>query len=197
LQIAYVSDAEISIKGSTTKTKTYSHDKLGFNREDTKEWCTLIQILQSPDHFYHVGMSHGTESTRNKEYDAKRTILIVISRKLVSFLNDAYALRLPEKFQIFEIIKKEKPGTYGPKFTVPNLSTKFADYDGCKRETLIPLIEKLSSKLVILRKRGDEQSETDLIKITHKLEEAIGVALEKKWLGKNQAASYLNPSTED
>lgn len=197
LQVSFVSDTEIKIKAENKKSKTYSNEYLGFNRENTKEWGTLIQILQSKDHIYHVGKAYGMGKIRNKKYDANRSMLRVISKKLISFLNVTHRQKLPGNFQIFEIIKSEKSGTYGPKFTISNLNTENAHYDNYPKDELIEEIEKLCKQRDALTDRGDKDSENKLLKIINKLQDAITTAVIKEWIPQHRATSYLNPSIED
>jgi hypothetical protein len=140
LQLSFVSDTEIRIKAGDKKSKTYSYKDLGFDREDTKEWLTLIKILKSEDNLHYIGKAHGTGSTaveiggkvskvankvRRKEYDAAHKILRSISKKFVSLLNETHKLQLPDKFHIFELIKNDCPGTYGPKLSLPPTNKRF------------------------------------------------------------------------
>jgi len=193
LRVSYVSDTEIQIKAGNQRSKTYSHAELGFHREDTKEWLTLIQILKSKDHAYCLGVAHGAKKVRNKSYDANYKILREISKKFVSFLKETYKLQLPDNFQIFELIRSEHDGTYGLKFTISNFGTEDAHYDGYSKDELIAEIEKLSSRKAALKTSGDEDSEKQLFQITDKLGAAITMAMKKKWIERNRAASYLNP----
>lgn len=195
LQIAYKSDNEISVKVGTKTPKTYSFADMRFDREDTKAWQALIQILKSSDHLYHVGKAYGAGKKRNPTYDNNHAILREISKKIVSFLNEPTP-HLPDNFKIFELRKDKRPGTYGPKFGIPGLSID-SDYNDLSKDALIAGIETLSSRKAILENRGDENSEKELSRITTELEGKIILAIKNNWLGQNRAASYLNPPAED
>jgi hypothetical protein len=196
LSIAYLSDTEVGIKVGNKKSKTYSYTDLGYERENTKARLALIQILKSPDHLYHVGIAHGKDQKRNKTYDANRNILREISKKFVQFLNKVYKQPLPLNFQTFERIKSDRSGTYGPKFTIPALSADHADYDSYSQDDLMAEIEKLKEKIIPLMRRGDKDSEDSLRLMQEQMEAAVMVAIDKKWLGPNRAASFLNPKED-
>ena len=183
LSVAYLSDTEVSIKVGTKKSKTYSHEDLGYKRENTKEWLALIQILKSKDHLFHVGVAHGKGGQRNKTYDAKRKTLREISKKFVQFLNKVYNQPLPVNFQIFERIKSDRSGTYGPKFTIPAFSADHADYSSYSQYDLMAEIEKLKEEMIPLMHRGDKGSEDRLQPMKEQMEAAVMVAVNKKWLG--------------
>lgn len=193
LSVSYLSDTEVSIKVGTKKSKTHSHEDLGYDRENTKAWLTLIQILKSPDHLYHVGRAHGKGRQRSKTYDANRKILREISKKFVQFLNKVYNQPLPVNFQIFERIKSDRSGTYGPKFSIPTFSADHADYNSYSQYDLMAEIEKLKDEMIPLMHRGNKASEDKLQLMKEQMEAAVMVAVHKKWLGPNRAASFLNP----
>ncbi|MCX5847724.1 MAG: hypothetical protein NTW12_15435 [Deltaproteobacteria bacterium] len=193
VSISYLSDTEVSVKIGTKGPKTYSYNDLRFQRENTKAWRALIEILQSSDHLYHVGVAHGAGKARNKTYDANRQKLGEISKKFVSFLNETCKPQLPDDFKIFKIKKDVRPGTYEPKFIVSNRSTEDARYDSYSKDGLITEIEDLSLRKAALEKRGDKDSENKLYQIVDKLNAAIIIAIDKKWLERHRAESYLNP----
>ena len=193
LQVSYVNDTEIRIKSGNQRGKAFSYIDLGFKRENTKTLRTLLQILKLQDHLFHIGVAHGAGKVRNKAYDANRNILREISNKFCMFIKNTYNLQLPDNCQIFELLKNERPGTYGPKFTVSVLHAEDAYYGSYSRDELISEIEKLSERKAALEKRGDEDSENKLCQITDELNAAIKMAIEKKWIERHRAASYLNP----
>ncbi|TSA09600.1 MAG: hypothetical protein D4R73_06535 [Deltaproteobacteria bacterium] len=211
LKVEFCSDTSINLQPKGKKLQNATSKEMQFDRENTKEWLTLIKILKSEDHLHNIGKAHGTASTaveidgkvrkvdnkvRCEEYDAKYKILRSISKKFVRFLNEKYKLQLPESFQIFELIKNEHTGTFGPKFIVSELSTEDAHYDSYSKDELIKEIEELSSRKAALEKRGDENSEKNLHQITDKLNAAVILAMKKQFLGQNRAKSYLNPSKD-
>ncbi len=197
LQIAYESDTKISIRTGKEQPITYPYDKIGFAREDTKQWRTLINILKSSDNLFHAGVARGAGKIGNKPYSANQKILVEISQKLISLINKVDNIQLPDKTKLFELKKGDYPGTYKPKFIVSNFNIGDEKYADLSKDTLIAEIEKLSGRKAILAGRGDQDSEKEFTQINEELEAKIILALKNNWLGKHRAASYLNPSTED
>jgi len=194
LQVSYLSDTEVNIKVDKQRSKKYHHKALGFKRENTKGWRAFIQILKSADHLYHVGQAHGKGYERNKQYDANQNRLREISKKIVSFLKEAYKQQLPDNLQIFDLKKNDRPGTYEPKFIISKFGTDDVYYNSYSKAELIEEIEKLSELKGELEDRGDEDSESRICQITEKLNSAIAIATEKKYLDRHRAESYLNPT---
>ncbi|MDP1989467.1 MAG: hypothetical protein Q8K00_00465 [Syntrophales bacterium] len=197
LRVSYVSDTEVRIKVCNKKSKTYSYTDLGYERENTKEWLALIQILKSEDHLYHVGVAYGKSRQRNKTYDSNRNIHREISKKFVRFLNETYKQQLPANFQLFELKKSARSGTYGPKFAISILSVEAeSNYSRYSKEKLLGEIEGLVSRRDNLRTYGDEDSENKLIDVIDKLNTAIAIAINNDWLDRNRSKSYLNPKED-
>ncbi len=68
--------------------------------------------------------------------------------------------------------------------------------ENLSQEELIRKIEDLSSKLKYLSNHGDEDSEWEISKTQDTLYLAMKAALNKGWLTRSRADSYLNPSEE-
>ena len=192
LVVSYENDSEIRIKAGTQKQKICSCEAMGF-KKNSITWRTLLQILQIKDHLYHLGVAHGPQKVRNKSYDINYKRLVEISKKFVSFLNNTYRLQLPDKYQIFELVKNEHPGIYRPKFIVSIFGTEDSHYDTFSNDELIKEIEDLSDKLSDLKEKGDEDSEKEMYKITNKIQTALVIAHDNGWITRNRVASYLNP----
>jgi hypothetical protein len=199
LEVSYVSDTEIRISGGGKKSKTYEMKELGFKRANSIIWKEFSEIVRRPDHTYHVGKAHGAKRARKASYDVSQKRLLGINDKLLSFFNKNYQAQLPNKFRVYELIpeKREAPGTYRFKFQIVDASqVAKKNYENLSKEELIHEIETLSSELVNLSNRGDEDSEEKINEIQNILYPAMKVALNKGWLTRNRAAGYLNPSEE-
>lgn len=197
LSVSYENDEEIRIKIHGQRSKTYSHALLGFKRANVRTWRTLLDILQSPDHLYHLGVAHGAGRVRNKSYDANRRILEEINKKFVAFFNKTFNVELSNSFRIFELIKNGPSGTYRFKFTVADFGNDNTQYGDLSRDELIEKIEKLSSHWASLKTKGDEDSEKETFKVEDKLRSAAMNAVKKGWLTRKQMKNYLNPPKED
>jgi len=209
LSISFESDTEVNIQVAKTKSKPYSHDSLGFKRENTKEWLTLIGILKSQGYTYNIGKAHGTVSTaveiegqirkidnkmQRKEYGAEQKIKSSISKKFVLFLNKTYDLQLDDNYQIFELVKNDKAGTYKLKFNVS--SPRIADpprYEDFSKDALIEEIECLSACIAGLKASGEPGNDPNQVEA--KLDAALTMAEKKKYLGPNRIEAYRNPTT--
>ena len=199
LQVSYVSDTEIRIKGGDKNAKIYEKKELGFIKDKSKTWVAFIQILTSQDHFYRVGKARGAKKKRKESYDVGQKILLEISKKMVFFFNKIYQLQLPEKVKVYELVpdKKEAPGTYRFKFQIEKHND--ADIEGfnkLSKEELLEKIEKLSERKLKLSNKGDEEKEAQTEKITNQLYSAVGIALKKEWLQENRARGYLKPQDD-
>jgi hypothetical protein len=95
------------------------------------------------------------------------------------------------------IQRSKKIRTTGPpdKDMLPPGGIKIID-ENLSQEELIRKIENLSSKLKYLSNHGDEDSEGEINKTQDTLYIAMKAALNKGWLTRNRADSYLNPSKE-
>ena len=95
------------------------------------------------------------------------------------------------------IQRSKKIRTTGPpgKAMLPPGGIKIMD-ENLSQEELIRKIENLSSKLKYLSNHGDEDSEGEINKIQDTLYLAMKAALNKGWLTRNRADSYLKPSEE-
>lgn len=163
LQVSFVSDTEIRIKGGGKNAKTYDMKDLEFSKEKSKAWKAFITILNSKDHHYHVGKARGAKRERKTSYDVGQKVLVAINEKLVPFLNKTYQLQLTGKYKVYELIpeKNEAPGTYRFKFQITNNNN--ADVKGFEelsKDELLKQIEELSETYRIFSKRGDEKAET-------------------------------------
>lgn len=200
LQVAFVSDTEIRIKGGNKNAKKYDKKELGFIKENSKIWNEFINILKSNDHYYHVGKARGAKRERKKSYDVGQKILVEINKKIVPFLNKTYQMQLPQKYKVYELIpeRKEAPGTYRFKFQIKNNSdSDIKGFEELSREELLSQIEALSEKYKLLSKKGDEETENQIYKIKDQLTAAVEIACNNKWIGRYQALGYLNDSESD
>jgi hypothetical protein len=93
--------------------------------------------------------------------------------------------------------RNKKIRTTGPpdKDMLPPGGIKIID-ENLSQEELIRKIENLSSKLKYLSNHGDEDSEGEINKTQDTLYLAMKAALNKGWLTRKRADSYLNPSEE-
>lgn len=199
LQISYVSDTEIKIRGGGKNAKTYGMKDLGFQKETSQAWKAFITLLNSKYHCYLVGKARGAKGQRKKSYDIRQKILVEINKKFVSFFNNIYLLRLSEKYKVYELIPKqnEAPGTYRFKFQITNSrNAGVKGFEELSRDELLQQIEELSEKYRLFSKRGDEESETLTYKIKDQLNAAIENACRNDWLTHNRAWSYLSPEAD-
>jgi hypothetical protein len=196
VSISYESDTEVTIKAKKHKSKIYSFSELGFEREDSKTWLTVIEILKSPDQLLYLGPAHGEQRIRNKSYDAGHRKLREISKKFVGFLNKAYSQQLPPNYHIFEREKNEHAGAYKLKFVVANFSPDLADHKKLSKDELLSKIKHLSRRKASLSSKGDEQSEKLLYKFEDSLNAALGIAIREEWLSEDQVKSHLNPDED-
>ena len=199
LQVSYVNNTEIKIKvgNRNQRSRIYSHDDLGFHREDSRAWIAFIRILESRDHLHYVGKAHGSGRVRNKSYDTEQKILYGISEKFVSFLNKTYQMQLPEKYKVYELMRGEQKGIYRFKFAIKKHSDDdIEDYKKLSKDELLSQIKTLSEQCGILSNKGDEAAETKTDKTRGQLYSAVEIACKKGWLAKNRARSYLNPQDD-
>lgn len=200
LQVSYVSDTEIKIKGRGNKAITYGMKELGFKKVNSKTWKEFIGIIKRDDHLYHVGTARGAKGARKTSYDVAQKVLVEINKKLVTFLNKEFQAQLPEGFKVYELIpeKKEAPGTYRFKFKILNHSDADTEEFGkLSEDELLSKIEKLSEHLKKLSNKGDEEAEAQIEKNKNQLLIAVTIACKKDWLTENRATSYLKEQVED
>jgi uncharacterized protein YxjI len=200
LQVSYVSDTEISIRGGGKNAKTYEMKELGFKKVNSKSWNAFRNILNSKDYTYYVGEARGAKRERKKAYDAAQKVLVEINKKLVPFLNKTYQLQLPEKYRVYELIpeKTEVPGTYRFKFKIKKHGEVNTEgFKELSQGNLISEIENLSKQYELLLNSGAEEAEAQIYKIKDKLNAAVVIACKKGGMPRHRAEAYLNPKTDN
>lgn len=200
LEISYVSDTEIKIRGGGNKSKIYGMKDLGFLKEKSKAWNAFILILNSKDHRYHVGAAHGAKRKRKTSYDIGQKVLFELNKKFVPFFNKIYPLQLPEKYKVYELIpgKTEAPGTYRFKFQIKtNHDAAMESFNVLPKDQLLQKIGEISEEYKKLSKRGSKEAETQLEGIKGNLYSAVEIALKKEWLTRNRVLYYINERSDD
>ena len=187
------SDSEIKIQELRKEAKPAPCKSLGFKNNRTKEWKTFIKILQEPPHIFSIGSS--------SEYDADRKILSNIDRKLKkNFLSKECGLQIPKGFKTYERCPKEGKGIYKFKFqNIYGEENKKSKYDSLSKPELIAEIRNLSEKFQNITK-DIELNDDPLLKIvreknSNSLNTASKVALEKKWLTREDLTDIINPTS--
>jgi hypothetical protein len=195
LQVSYVSNTEISIRGGGKDAKVYTCGKMGF-KEDSKTWQLFMKVLHSPDHKYRVGIySANKDPIQNRNYNKLVKQLSNFSKKFISFLNDEYSASLPESFNVFENRKGyDRSGTYQPIFQIVDKpdTIQSSDIKNMSEKETIKKLEALSEQ----RKHEKDVSERDrlLIEIGNYAEHAK----KKGWITtKEQLQNLLPPPDED
>lgn len=160
LQVFYVSDTEIKIRGCGKGAKIYTCEEMGFKKK-SEAWKVLITVLQSNDNTYHVGIySADKDPIKNRNYNKLVQRLRNFSKKFVFFLNDKYSASLPESLNVFENMKGyDRDGTYKPIFHIADKPDAIHSTDinkMSKKETLDKL-ETLSKQ----RKCEKDESERE------------------------------------
>ena len=195
LQVFPVGDQEIKIRANGKNAKIFEKKDLGFSKANAKYWNEFINILNSPDHLFHVGKAHGVGGERINTYDTNQKVLVEINKKLVSFFIKTYQIQPPEKFKVYELVpgKAAPPGTYRFKFQIINdRDADIQSFKAMPKDQLLQEIEKLSSQCHKLLTRGDETSEKRKNNILDQLNNAMTIALENEWLTQKQITNYLN-----
>jgi hypothetical protein len=195
LQVAFVNDTEIRIKGGNKNAKKYDKKELGFIKENSKIWDEFINILKSNDHYYHVGKARGAKMVRKKSYNVAQKVLVEINKRLVSFFNETFQLQLPKNYKTYELIpyKNDAPGKYRFKFKIKNNSdADIKGFEKLSKDELLSQIETLSGEYRKLSKEGNEEAEKKILKIKDQLNDAVVIACSEGWLAQNRARSYLN-----
>lgn len=169
LRVSYKNDLEIKIQEPGKPTKEPPCESLGFRDNRTREWKTLLEILQNKNHCYCVGLAH------TKEYDQNRNILKQINIKLMKSFSKIFNIQIPKNFQLYELDPSEKPGTYRFKFQIKdnddNIDKKaLSKYYGYRDK-------KLLSKIDVLHKEYRKNPSDP--KLTKDLTEALKVAFHK------------------
>lgn len=200
LEISYVSDTEIKIRGGGKNSKIYGMKDLGFLKDKSKVWTAFILILNSKDHRYHVGAAHGAKRKRKTSYDIGQKVLVELNKKFVPFFNKIYQLQLPEKYRVYELIpgKAEAPGTYRFKFQIKSNHDGVIERDNAlPKDQLLQKIGELSEEFKKFSKRGTKEAEARLEGIKGNLYSAVEIALQKDWLTKNRVKYYISDQSED
>lgn len=156
VKISYESDNEISIQTPKQKARCFNHEPLGFRNVTTREWKTLLDILQTPGLIYAFGPANTySEDGANKikksnpEYSAARKRIEAISKKLVDFFEKHYKLSAPENYKVYEAL----PGMAGMvrlKFKKNGIEQVLASnidggYNGYWREDILENLKKLAN----------------------------------------------------
>lgn len=200
MEVTFVSDTEIKIKVGKNKARIFDQQTLGFKKANSKIWQVFIKIIRGPEHTYHVGKSRGANRARKNSYDVGQKYLDQINDKICTFLNKTYQeAQLPKTFKVHELIpqKKEAPGTYRFKFKITDdIALNKGRYDNLSKVDLIADIEELSKKVKELSECYGKDKEIETEELSRELQTKVVLALEKKWIGPNQANGYLNPPSD-
>jgi len=128
-------DSEIMIKEPGKPPLPYSHKKLKFDRNNTKEWTRLLSALKGPDHTFFF----------NKTKGAEKLLVRSIEKKLLTFFKSEFAKDFPKGFKLIEKIS-DKPGYKKFKFKIkgekPYVEQDLGKHD---KESIIFEIRKLIS----------------------------------------------------
>lgn len=199
IQMSYVSDEEIRIKVGDKNAKIYNKKELGFIKEQSKAWKALIGILNSSDHYYHVGIARGAGGGRKNTYDTAQKRLVEINKKLVTFLNNTFETQLPKSFKLYELVpeKREAPGTYRFKFRIlSNEDDNLKRFEELTQKELLSKIKTLSRQRRKLSGIGGEEAEARTSKIKDQLYAALVIAHKKEWIKPNRARNLLDPQDD-
>ena len=89
LTVYYENDSEIKIKRPGKEIKSCPYHIIGFRSNRTKEFKTLIKILQNHPHIYHG------------KYSKDRKLLNEIDKKLKMFFVKEFAIEMPSKVKTY------------------------------------------------------------------------------------------------
>ena len=191
LRFYFENPSEVKIQEPKKTVKTFNHESLGFDREDTAEWEWFIRVIKGPEHFYKYG-----PSKMRKEYDINRRRLIEINKKLLDFFQQKYDLEVPEGFKTHERAAAEGQGVHKFKFQIGPKVEK-SKYDGYTEEDLVDEIERLSGQVRMASHNDDPTKDAQLSKDSEALEVAATCAYKKGLITEKKMSEYLHQETWD
>jgi hypothetical protein len=184
------SDSDIKIQEAGKRAKSFGLDSLEFRDNQTKEWKYFQEILKHPNHIFALGPAGGENSTERKTYNARRSVLIAINKKLIEFFKKEFGLQIPEEYKFYEIYPKKGPGIYKFKFGIPKESYSperlEAQYEALKDFELKEKIKDLAKRY---KKAYDEKCEANLVAATK-------VAQRRGILSDDQVKAMLEPTKD-
>jgi len=182
LRVSYENDSEIKIREPGKKANPFTCQSLGFRDNQTKEWKTLIRILQDIPPTYCLGPAHENVNGKKQKlsfYDAQQKLLGEINNKLVNFLNKNYPVNIPKNYKLYELCEGEKSGTYQFKFRV------IGETESSKNQ-IIDEINNLCHKY--------KKTQNDTIK--ERITGLAKIAEDNGWLTSNEIREILEPDKE-
>ena len=187
LKMSRESNSGIEIKAPGKNPEAYDYERLGFKNERTKEWKTLIEVLENKEHVLSLGPA-------GRFYDAQRKRLVQINKKLIDFFNKQYSMKLPYDFKLYELCKDGQGGTYRFKFQVVDnlMDTEKTDseYRNKTKEQLLKEFEQLAEKYQMRPENGE---------IIEKMAKLSKILLQKKWITEAEIGKMIRdfkPETE-
>ncbi len=187
LEFFYENDSEIKIKEPGKRAKSFGFDSLGFKNNQTKQWKSLIELLNDPNHEFALGRAGKKNSSESKTYYARRNILSSLNKKLIEFLRKEYSLQIPEGYKLYEKCPEKGSGIYKFKFNIlkESYSPKRleAQFEALTHLELTEEVENLCKKF---KKTQDEKYEAKFVAATK-------VALRKGFLSEAQVKEKLEP----
>jgi len=188
LRFYFENESEVKIQEPGKKSKTFTHESLGFDRL-TDEWRWFIAVIEGPKHFYEYGPAKKGH-LKIKGYERNRSRLREINKKIVEFLKKEYHIDPPEGFKTFEKAPKEGPGVFRFKFQVGKKVEK-SKYDKFAKKDLLAEIERLSKQAYTAEYSDDLSKQSQLSEISDSLIIAATCAYKKEWLTEEKMSDYL------
>jgi hypothetical protein len=206
LRVSYENDNEIKIKVPGRKANCFTCESLGFRDNKTMAWRTFIYILENPPHTYNLGTAYkhyfvdsysetfenekksakySVKGKRKPEYDKRRKRLVEISKKLKKFFQTQYSFEFPRNYNLHELYKTEKAGTYRFKFQViiddGDRGYYERKYEYYSKDKLVKAMELLAQEYQ--NNRSDS--------VENRISVAAKIALSKEWLSSNQIKNMI------
>jgi hypothetical protein len=190
LRFFYENDNEVKIQEPGKKPKIYDYDRMGFSSVEADGWKYFVRIIRGPDHYCKYGPSK-TGNQKVKAYDAKRSRLTEINKKLVRFFAKEYDLEIPQGFKTFERAIEEGPGVQKFKFQIEN-RVKKSKYEEYSKEALLDEISGLTKQMYMAFNSDDLSKQSKTNEISDSLAVAVAQAKEKGWISNSDLPDILN-----
>ena len=190
LKIYYVNNEQIKIQVLGKDATPYLYSTFGFRNSTTKQWKTLINILQDPPYTFFLSP------------DKHRKRIAEINKKLIKFFrtHPAFSLEIPENYKIYEG-SMEVSKKYRFKFQVASevkgtLESKYASFP---QDKLIDEFYKYCEKYREQKNKPViDKKEHDVVinRLIEGIKLTSTIALEKEWLTSQDVEDAIKPDEE-
>ena len=189
LKFSYENDNEITIQVPGREPLICDHGRMGF-KGGKDEWKHFIRVIKGQEHYYKYGPSK-TGNQTVKAYDANRSRLTEINKKLVQFLAKEYDVEIPQGFKTFERAIEEGPGVQKFKFRIEN-RVKKSKYKEYSKEALLDEISGFTKQMYMAFNSDDLSKQSKTNEISDSLAVAVAQAKEKGWISNSDLQDILN-----